>query len=532
MYSSKPEFKIRMKKQVYIFVCSLFSAVYCFSQSSKVDSLLTFVKTMKEDTVKVEALNELAREYGDFNMDSSVLLSTMALSISEKQKWKKGEANSYIWLGWCKYLQGDYLKALEYNFIALKKGKEIKNKRIISSVLGSIGNIYSAQNKYSPALDYYSQALKIANEQNNKAGIAIQLGNMGTVYLNQTNYSKALDCYFKALKIGEELGDQSRIEIQLGNIGILYDEQQDYPRALDYYSRALKISKNRGNKDGIAGNLANIGGIYLSQAKYNKALEYYVEALKMDEELGDKNNSATIMGNIGIVYFKLGDYSQGLDYYLRALKVAEELDDRDGIARHLGNIGALYIKTGNFAQAEKYLKSALIVSTEINALNLIKENQQDLSNLYDTTGRHELAYIHYGYYILYRDSLQNEENIKKQTRIEMQYDFDKKETADSIRNIEQVIQEHLKQDQEIKQQKTYTYGGVIGFMLMLLVAGVSFRAFRQKQKVNEVIALQKNLVEKKQKEILDSIHYAKRIQQSLMPTEKYMHKNLTRLGKK
>jgi hypothetical protein len=42
---------------------------------------------------------------------------------------------------------------------------------------------------------------------------------------------------------------------------------------------------------------------------------------------------------------------------------------------------------------------------------------------------------------------------------------------------------------------------------------------------------QKQKVEEKQKEIIDSIKYAKRIQQSLLPTEKYIEKNLKRLKK-
>src|SRR5205814_262155 len=134
--------------------------------------------------------------------------------------------------------------------------------------------------------------------------------------------------------------------------------------------------------------------------------------------------------------------------------------------------------------------------------------------------------------ITYRDSLFNEENTKKTVREEMQYEFDKRTSADSIRNIEQSKQETLKHNQEIQQQKIYTYGGAIGFMLMLIVAGVSFRAYRQKQKANEIISHQKYLVDEKQKEILDSIHYAKRIQQSLLPTEKYLEKNLGRLKKK
>jgi hypothetical protein len=66
---------------------------------------------------------------------------------------------------------------------------------------------------------------------------------------------------------------------------------------------------------------------------------------------------------------------------------------------------------------------------------------------------------------------------------------------------------------------------------MLLIAAIAFRAFRQKKKANAVILQQKLLVEEKQKEILDSIRYAKRIQTVLMPNEKYIVKKLESLQK-
>jgi len=68
---------------------------------------------------------------------------------------------------------------------------------------------------------------------------------------------------------------------------------------------------------------------------------------------------------------------------------------------------------------------------------------------------------------------------------------------------------------------------------MLLVAFLIFRSYRIKQKHNEIITQQKfevekqkELVEEKQKEIVDSIKYARRIQQSLLPTDKYIQRNL------
>ena len=66
---------------------------------------------------------------------------------------------------------------------------------------------------------------------------------------------------------------------------------------------------------------------------------------------------------------------------------------------------------------------------------------------------------------------------------------------------------------------------------MLIIAVISFRAFSNKRKANEEIEAHKVLLEEKQKEIIDSITYAKRIQQSHMPTERYIHANLQRLKK-
>ncbi|MDG2330911.1 MAG: hypothetical protein P8M05_04905, partial [Flavobacteriales bacterium] len=57
-----------------------------------------------------------------------------------------------------------------------------------------------------------------------------------------------------------------------------------------------------------------------------------------------------------------------------------------------------------------------------------------------------------------------------------------------------------------------------------MIAG--FWAFRQKKKDNRIIRLQKELVEEKNQEILDSITYAKRIQSAILPTRKVVEEQL------
>lgn len=70
-------------------------------------------------------------------------------------------------------------------------------------------------------------------------------------------------------------------------------------------------------------------------------------------------------------------------------------------------------------------------------------------------------------------------------------------------------------------------------LVTIVIALMIFRNLRLMRRAHGIISaqkneieMQKNMVEAKQKEILDSIHYAKRIQRSLLPSERYIERQL------
>lgn len=67
---------------------------------------------------------------------------------------------------------------------------------------------------------------------------------------------------------------------------------------------------------------------------------------------------------------------------------------------------------------------------------------------------------------------------------------------------------------------------------MILNAYLISEFVKAKQKAEKQLSEQKKMIEEKQKEILDSIHYAKRIQTALITGEKYIERNLNSLNKK
>ena len=551
-----------MKKTIYtfIFLSILFIYSNIAAQNKRIDSLLNLIRIDKEDTNKVNHLNALSRMLVSSKPDTAMILCNQALDIATKQspEWKKGIANSLGNLGIFNAMKGNNTNALDYYLKALKIDESIHNKNGIASRLGNIGSIYKEQGDYPKALDYYLKALKLGEELGDKNRMAIQLSNIGLIYQDQVDYSKALEYSIKALKLAEELGDKILISTNLGNIGVCYKELADYPKALDYYLKALKLAEELGNKNLIASTLGNIGVIYKNQEDYTNALDHFLKALKIDHELNNKKGMAIRLGNIGLLYSKTGKYPEAEKYLTDAGKMFKEIGAQDMERQFEENLSNLYEKTGQTDLALQHYKKAMsLKDTLFNAESkkqLVKkemnfefekkemaakaeEEKKDL--LYkETTRRNKLEFE-----FQEEEQTLNSDKEKKELaygeklkRIELKGNFDKKKLAAKAAQdkIDIENKEHDKQQRFI----LFSVAGVL--ILVAVFALFMYSRFKTTKKQKQIIELQKeevsrqkiiveqqkSILEEHQKEIIDSINYAERIQRSFIATKEILNENL------
>ncbi|MFH1320379.1 MAG: tetratricopeptide repeat protein [Bacteroidota bacterium] len=517
------DFFIKISLRYFSFLLLLFFINTGTAQNqTKIDSLENLLQTDIEDTTRVNTLNALGQELMYQNTDTSIFIIRYALELAVKNEDKKGQANAFRCLGVCNGIKGNYLNTLDNFHKAIKIYKELNDRKGISASLGNIGIVYRKQGDYLKALKYYFKALEIAEELGNKNTIAIMLGNIGNVYFSQGDYPKALEYHFKALEIAEEIGDKNGIARHLGNIGNVYKDNRDYPKALEYYFKALKKAVEMEYKALQANTLNNIGVVYKEQVDYPKALEYHFKGLEIAEEIGYKNGIAIHLNNIGVVYKEQVDYPNALEYYFKALVITEEIEDKNGIANHLGNIGSLYIEQKKYSEAERYLMQALEIADSIGALNLVMVWNQNLSKLYEQTGRPTKALEHYKLYTQAKDSLFNEEKSKEIGKLEAGYEYEKQMLVQE--------KEHEKQqalsEAELKRQRIIGYAFIGGFGLVLVLAFVIYRSYRQKKKANQLLEEKNEIIEEKNKDITDSIRYAQNIQEAILPKEAEISKSL------
>jgi tetratricopeptide (TPR) repeat protein len=379
--------------------------------------------------------------------------------------------------------------------------------------------------EYDRGETYGKEAVALAKKLKLPKNEEEALNNLGVTYYSMGKYPEALDNYFSAYKIAKNIGDVHDQASLLSNIGVLYDEQENYDKALDYYNQSQELAVKEKNKPLIASNYNNIGSVYLKRKDNNTALDFYLKSLKLKQEIGNKRSISNSLLNIGNVYFGIKDFPKALKYFMGALKLKEEINDESGTTILYGNIGTVYTEMDEYNRAEDYLKRSLQKAEEIKSLDDISNGHFNLSSLYREKKNFEQALFHFTEYKRLEDSISDDSKVQDIARLEAKHEFD---VQQAVLDAEHKKEIELGAERE-KRQKYVTYSIAAGLLLVLLFAIFIFNRFKITNKQKAIIEHQKVIVENKQKETMDSIRYAQRIQQSILPSDKYIEKTFERL---
>ncbi len=511
-----------MKKYISLILLLLsFCSTGLWSQDNPfIDSLLFVLDNTAGDTNSVNTLNSLAEALRKTDPVQANKHAEEALALSSELNYKKGIAGSYFSLGRVSraqfnlteargfYLmsvqvykelgdnravaditnkvgitygiQGEYEKALDFFNRSMEANKKLGEKQKIADCLNNIGNVYKYLGNYPESFNAYNKALEIYEEVHDTANIAMCYNHFGILHDYQGDYKQALDYYFESLRMREIVGDIEEIAASYSNIGIVYNYLGEYEQALEYQLKNLKLSNEAGQKRGAGIAYTNIGNIYEKLGKSDKALENFVKGMETLEEIGDMQGVADAYFNIGEVRQKMDKYEVALLYQNKSLDIAEEIGYKQGIANSCYSIGSVFYKAGEYTEAVKFLNRSIGIGEELGMPEIIMAASEVLSKVYEKQNNFRKAY---DFFILFKqmgDSLNNAENLKKITQLEMQYEFDKQQ---EIQQFEQE-QERIKHNAEIKQQKLLRNFLICGIVIVLLFGFFILRSYIQKKKAN------------------------------------------------
>jgi len=464
-----------IKKYLLLFVLGATHILFCFPQEDQnTDSLLAVLNNQQNDSNKVNTLNALSKQFLKAkNISDAKKYAEDALSLAEKIDFKNGIVNADVSIGniynrqgATYYYEANYPEALKNYLAALKIFEKNQPKRETANALRNIGLVYWRLGHYADALRNLSNSLSIFKEIQDKNAIARAYNDIGNVYENQANYSEALKNYLVSLKIYDEAGNKRAMVSRYFNIALLYEDQGNYPEALKNYSAALNLCKELENteKECMAACYSNIGSNYLQQGTTQADP-------KQQEELYDK----------------------ALEYQLAALKNYKESGDKEKLAVCYNAIGETYLILKNFAKAKQFLNDGLSLFKEVGTIDGSKERRQApavyiretyrlLARLDSTTGNWKGAFYNHKQFIFYSDSVLNEENANKILKVQMQFDFDKKE--DSLKYQQTLTDEKLKQQTLLTHQQSVIKNSLLaGLALFIVLSFFIYRNYRTRQQL-------------------------------------------------
>lgn len=182
-------------------------------------------------------------------------------------------------------------------------------------------------------------------------------------------------------------------------------------------------------------------------------------------------------------------------------------------------LGDINYQKKDYELALKNYEVAVAKAEMLNFMNIKRDAYFGISKAYSGLKKFDKAYEAQLLYKFMDDTISSEVIEGKMMEMEVKYDISKKENL--LKENEYQIEMQSKQ----RNQLLFLAAG--SFILLV----VFIFAYRQKRKSNKIIFEQKRLVDEKQKEIIDSINYARRIQKSNMSSEKYIEQTINRLKK-
>lgn len=402
-----------------------------------------------------------------------------------------------------------------YHLDSLKS--ELKNALHDSSKILLLLKLATASELNSPdsSLYYAKACYTLAHKLNNESFIGKSHNALGDAYWYLGDNGKSTDNYLKALDIFEKQGDRLALATSYRNVGWAFNDQKKFKEALDYHSKSLKINLDSNRLISIVNNYNDIGLAYSDLEQPENAIESFKNAIKICRENHFVDELPVIYINLGEVYSKQKNYSLAIECAKKSISLSDQIGNKHFLTSSLLNLGKYYNKMGSYNQAISSLQRVEELAKQISNLRDQIDVNQELAFAYKQKNELEKVIKYLTILCELKDSLNNQSTSIQALELTARHENEKKELI--INNLER---EKALSGEKLKREQNFKIYLSVFCLFVVCFAFVLFRNNMQKIKTHKALSIAYNEIENKNKEITDSIDYARTIQKAILPTVK------------
>jgi serine phosphatase RsbU (regulator of sigma subunit) len=387
------------------------------------------------------------------------------------------------------------------------------------------------------SLKFALEALSLSKKEKYVYGESKALLNKGLVLFSNGNLSNSLKTLFEAelILIKNQNNDlNSAIDLALiyNQIARIYIELDNIEMSYVYIKKSIDLNTANKQTNQLANNYVNLSIIKSSLYEMDSAEIYLIKAQSLYLKDKDTVGIISALTNLGYLSSMTLDFKKEQEYYFEALKYI--ITDNESYIQVMYNLAESNFSDNDLNAALKNAQLSFNAALKIKFTSLIVKTSYLLSRINELKSNYQESLTYYKLFKQYSDSLMSDQTLRQITELELTSSFDKKIAEDSLTHSkEQEITDAkiAKQNVEISASRLQKYALFGGLTLVLIFSGFIYNRFKITKKQRDIINLQKNeveiqkseaehqkhLVEEKNNEILDSINYAKRLQEAILP---------------
>jgi signal transduction histidine kinase len=464
---------------------------FCLDAYSSKDSLIRVINSLPDDTNKVNALFDLSMSVQKEDSVASVTYAHYTLVLAEKLKFVKGQALAYYAMGRLSHEYNEHDKAITL----FSRGVALSQKANYAT--GIMRCYYWMARCYRRTADYsnYGKFLALleqqAAQQKDKTYLSYAYEGYGNLYRYIGDYPESIENYLKAIDLSEELGNLEDVSLALNNMSLVYEYQGKLREGLKAQERGYSVLQRLGEKSKMVLCLSNLSVSYHGLGQNEKAKEYIGKAMAIIKELGPGKiqfkDVASAYGQFASMAADRGDYAIALEYFNEDFKLREANKDKKGLSDACGSLAYVYGLLGKDALATEYLMKQLAMAGNIGYTNGQIKAYRSLADLEIKQADYKAAYYYMQQYTLLKDSILNQASVKRMAEVEARL-----KVKEQQQQIKLLSRNKAMQTLELERRNVILYALLIGIFFIVLLALVLLWGYRQKNRINKKLAVQRN----------------------------------------
>ncbi len=376
----------------------------------------------------------------------------------------------------------EFTEAKAYAHQALESAERFQAHREAAKALNTLGVLHWHHGDLDEAKTWFQSSLALRKQHLLLDELSPALNNLGLIEEIQGRYNKAIDYYLQAIHYAEKLNNDVQLARPIANLGVLHQVLGNYDQAKNYYERSLDLKLKENDFVGAALAHNNMSEIHVAQKAFDKALLALTSGLDLLGGVEAKHELALLTVNKGSVLLQLKETAQALvQFDAAAAMVAGFASDEIDIYLAQGYARAR-LQQGLLDEALAQAQEFLILAEARKDQNSIKKAQKLRYEIYREKGAYLQALVAHESYVRIQQEQSARENTEYVSRLQAEYDSEKKEKKLAILERENTLHEL-----EIKRQQftQYLILALSCLALVVVTAWLRLRATRVKASLLE-----------------------------------------------